>query len=213
MKSQMQITFRNMKSSPEVERWITDEANKLETLYGRLMGCRVAVEVPHRHRQKGSPYHIRIDLTVPGGEIVVKREPTLNARARHLQESFNKKHAEVHVPHKDLRQTINDAFRAAGRQLQDYARRQRGAVKSSSRLAQGRVSNMPIGENYGFLTSEDGREVYFHKNSVLGRAFSKLQVGTAVRFAEEMGEEGPQASTVRVIPKQGTRQQFAAAAR
>jgi cold shock CspA family protein len=49
---------------------------------------------------------------------------------------------------------------------------------------------------YGFLTSDDGREIYFHKNSVLGRAFPPLHVGTAVRFVEEAGEKGPQASTV-----------------
>ena len=56
-------------------------------------------------------------------------------------------------------------------------------------------------EGYGFLASDDGREIYFHKNSVLGRAFPRLKVGTTVRFVEEAGEKGPQASTVRVISK------------
>jgi len=46
------------------------------------------------------------------------------------------------------------------------------------------------------------REIYFHKNSVLGRAFPRLKVGTTVRFAEEQGERGPQASTVHVVPKE-----------
>jgi cold shock CspA family protein len=202
MKSEVQITYRNMKPSSEVEKWIRAEAAKLDTLYSRVMGCRVAVEVPHRHHRKGSPYHIRIDLTVPHGEIVVKREPSLNARARHLGERDNKKQAEVKVPHKELRQAINDAFKAAGRRLQDYARRQRGDIKSPTLLPEARVSKILPEEEYGFLTSDDGREIYFHKNSVLGRAFPRLQVGTPVRFVEEAGEKGPQASTVRVISKQ-----------
>lgn len=203
MKSELQITYRNMKPSAEIEKWIHAEAAKLDTLYSRVMGCRVSVEVPHRHHRKGSPYHIRIDLTVPGGEIVVKREPSLNARARHLGERESKKQSEVKVPHKELRQAINDAFKAAGRRLQDYARRQRGDIKSPTLLPQARVSKILPQEGYGFLTADDGREIYFHKNSVLGRAFPRLRVGTTVRFVEESGEKGPQASTVRIVSKQG----------
>ena len=203
MKSQLQITFRNMQPIEEAEEWIRAEAAKLETLYGQLMGCRVAVEVPHRHRRKGRAYHIRIDLTVPQGEIVVKREPTQNARVRHLGERRISKHAETNIPHKDLRTAITDAFKAAGRRLQDYARRQRGDIKSRASLPEGRVSKTLRQEGYGFLTSADGREIYFHKNSVLDQAFAQLEVGTRVRFAEEAGEKGPQASTVHIVPKQG----------
>lgn len=203
MKSELQITYRNMKPSTEVEKWIRAEAAKLDTLYSRVMGCRVAIEVPHRHHWKGSPYHIRIDLTVPHGEIVVKREPSLNARARHLGEGKIKKQSEVKIPHKKLRQAINDAFKAAGRRLQDYARRQRGDIKSSTLLPEARVSKILPQEGYGFLASDDGREIYFHRNSVLGRAFPRLKVGTTVRFVEEPGENGPQASTVRIVSKQG----------
>ena len=203
MKSELQITYRNMKPSTEIEDWIRAEAAKLDTLYSQVMGCRVAVEVPHRHHKKGSPYHIRIDLTVPRGEIVVKREPSLSARARHLGEREIRKQAEVKTPHKKLRQAIDDAFKAAGRRLQDYARRQRGDVKSPTLLPEAYVSKILPQEGYGFLTSDDGREIYFHKNSVLGRAFPRLKVGTTVKFVEEPGDKGPQASTVRIVSKQG----------
>jgi cold shock CspA family protein len=206
MKSELQITYRNIKPSTEIDKWIRAEAAKLDGLYSRVMGCRVAVEIPHRHHRKGSPYHIRIDLTVPRGEIVVKREPSLNAQARHLGERESKKQAEVKAPHKLLRQAINDAFKAAGRRLQDYARRQRGDIKSPSLFPEARVTRMLPQEGYGFLTSDDGREIYFHKNSVLGGAFARLKVGTTVRFVEELGEKGPQASTVRVISKRRTQE-------
>jgi cold shock CspA family protein/ribosome-associated translation inhibitor RaiA len=201
MQSPLQITFRNMTPSATIEEWIRDEADKLDSFYNRVMGCRVAIEVPHRHHRKGSPYHIRIDLTVPGEEIVVKREPSLSHRARQLGETEIEKHLEVKTPHKNLRVAINDAFKAAGRRLQDYARRQRGDIKSHAPLQMARVSKILRDEGYGFLTSDDGRGIYFHKNSVLNRAFSRLKVGTTVSFVEELGEKGPQASTVRIISK------------
>jgi cold shock CspA family protein len=192
-----------MKPSKEAEAWIREAAAKLENLYSQIMGCRVELQVPHRHHKKGSLYHMRIDLTLPGGEIVVKREPSLSSRARQLGEREIHKGSEVRNIHKDLQLAINDAFKAAGRRLQDYARRQRGDVKSRTSLPKAHVSKILAKEGYGFLTSDDGREIYFHKNSVLGRAFPRLKVGTTVRFAEEAGDKGPQASTVRIVPRQG----------
>ncbi len=201
MQSPLHITFRNMKPSATIQEWVRTEADKLDSFYQRVMRCRVAIEVPHRHHREGSPYHIRIDLTVPGEEIVVKREPSLSHRARQLGETGIKKHLEGKTSHKNLRLAINDAFRAAGRRLQDYARRQRGDIKSHAPLQVARVSKILRDEGYGFLTSDDGRGIYFHKNSVLNRAFSRLKVGTMVSFVEEPGEKGPQASTVRIISK------------
>jgi len=199
MQCPLQITFRNMPPSETIKEWVGTEADKLDSFYDRVMSCRVAIEVPHRHHRKGSPYHIRIDLTVPGEEIVIKREPSLSHRAQELGETEVKKHLEVKTPHKNLRLAINAAFKAAGRRLQDYARRQRGDVKSRAPLHVGRVSKILQDEGYGFLTSDDGRGIYFHKNSVLNQAFSRLKVGTTVSFIEEPGEKGSQASTIRII--------------
>jgi len=206
MQSELQIAFRNMKASAEAEDWIRAEVAELESLYGQLVGCRVVVEVPHRHHKKGSRYHVRIDIAVPRGTIIVKRQPGSSARARQLDAVEIKKQEEANTPHKDLRLAISDAFKAAGRRLQDYARRQRGAVKTHEELPEARVSRILPEEDHGFLTSSDGREIYFHKNSVLGGAFPRLKVGTVVRYVEESGDEGPQASTVRVAAKQGIRQ-------
>jgi len=135
----LQITFRNMKSSSVVEEWVREEATKLETFYGQITGCRVALEVPHRHHVKGSPYHVRIDLTLPGGELVIKREANLSSSVRREGKREISKQLEVETPHKNLRLAINDAFRAAARRLQDYARRQRGDVKVHQRPSRTRV--------------------------------------------------------------------------
>ncbi len=131
------------------------------------------VEAPHRHHQHGVQFNVRIDITVPGGEVVVKREP-----------------------HTDIYVAIRDAFIAARRQLQSHAKRQRGDVKSHAPQPYGRVSQLFLMDGYGFLTADDGREIYFHKNSVLNGGFEKLEVGSEVRFAEEQGDQGLQASTV-----------------
>ena len=91
VKLPVQITFRNMDRSEAIEEWIRAEAAKLDTFYNRIMRCRVAIEVPHRHHRKGSSYHLRIDLTVPGEEIVVKRQPSLSHRVQQLGQSEIKK--------------------------------------------------------------------------------------------------------------------------
>ncbi len=80
----VQITFRNMKPSEAVDTRVREEVAKLETFYRRIMRCRVIVEVPHKHHKKGDLYHVRIDMTVPGAELVVKREPGLHSGLRHV---------------------------------------------------------------------------------------------------------------------------------
>ncbi|MEE8076118.1 MAG: HPF/RaiA family ribosome-associated protein, partial [Candidatus Binatia bacterium] len=107
----LQITFRNMDSTETIEDEIRDKASKLDHFYDRITSCRVVVEVPHRHHHKGIAYHVRVDVKVPGWEVVINREPT------------------KHSTHEDIYISIQEAFDAARRQLQDYARRQRGEVK------------------------------------------------------------------------------------
>ena len=202
----LQITFRNMESSEVVKGWIQEEANKLDEFHGKITGCRVVVELPNRRRKAGNLYHVRVDLTVPGGEIVVKRQPNLRALPGRV-EMKPAKSLEVQVPHKDLRQAINDAFDAMRRQLQDYARRRRRQVKTHETQPHARVARLFTQEGYGFLETADGREIYFHKNSVLNNAFERLTIGSMVSFIEEKGEQGPQASTVKLVRSKTAQEQ------
>ena len=91
VKFPLQITFKDMKAPPDAEHWIRSEAAKLEFFYERIMGCRVAVERPLSHGE-GSPYHVRIDLTVPGAELVISHEPARKSGARQLGEAEIRKH-------------------------------------------------------------------------------------------------------------------------
>jgi len=183
MQLPVQITFRYMEPSPAIDTKIRERAAKLDRYYHRIMGCRVVVEAPHRHHHQGKLYHVRVDLTVPGGELVVSREP-----------------AEHHA-HEDVYVAIRDAFNAAQRRLEDYGQRQRGDLKSHEAPPRAHVVRLFPEEDYGFIEAADGREVYFHANSVLNGGFGRVEVGSEVEFVEEAGEKGPQASTVRVIGK------------
>lgn len=176
MKLQPQITARNLELSEFIKEDIKERAEKLDKFYDRIMHCRVVVEVPHQHMHEGISYNVRIDITVPGSELVIKREPNI-----------------------DLDVAIRDAFDAARRKLEDFSRKKRGDVKRHEEATVARVSALFPDKGYGFLTTPDSREIYFHKNSVLKKGFMRLKVGTEVRYVEEEGEKGPQASTVSAI--------------
>src|SRR6266568_4402459 len=62
----VQVTFRQMDPYPEAERWVRDEAAKLDEFYSKITSCRVAIEATTRRRRSGNPYQVRVDLTVPG---------------------------------------------------------------------------------------------------------------------------------------------------
>jgi cold shock CspA family protein/ribosome-associated translation inhibitor RaiA len=207
MENPLQITFRNMPPSAAIEDAIREKAAKMESYYDHIVGCHVVIEAPHRHHHKGKAYLVRIDLKVPGGELVINRgRNRLNAAKIRDPELAGKDLAENHEPskhaaHEDLYVAIRDAFNAAGRKLQDYARRRRGEVKAHEPAALARVTRILSEEDYGFLETPDGREVYFHKNSVLQPGFNHLAVGSEVYFAEEVGDKGPKATTVRLAGK------------
>jgi cold shock CspA family protein/ribosome-associated translation inhibitor RaiA len=197
----VQITARHLETTKETEDWIRKEAAKLETFYGRIIDCRVVLEMPHQHHKRGNLYNVRIYLTVPGAELVIKREPTLSQQARDFGSVALRKKMEVRAPHANLRRVIDDAFKAAGRRLQDYVRRHRGDTKRHETLPQGYVTRILPEQNFGFLQTPDGREIYFHRSSVLNNEFDRIREGARVAFVEERGDKGPQASTVRIVRK------------
>jgi putative sigma-54 modulation protein len=121
----VQTTFHNVDHSEAVITRIQEEADKLETYFDRITSCRVVVEAAHRHRSHGEPFHIRIELGVPGKELVVAHEPALHANGLGDEESRRHKRQEADGPHKDVYVAIRDSFRAMRRQLQDYVERHR----------------------------------------------------------------------------------------
>jgi len=181
----LQISFRNMDRSDTVEAKVRERAAKLETYFNHISSCRVVIEAPERRRRKGKLYHVRVEIGVPGKELVANRHP-------------KDKHS-----HEDVYVAVRDAFDAARRQLEDHGRKHTGRVKTHVAPLHGKVLRLFPYEGYGFITASDGREIYFHKNSVVGHAFDGLEIGSEVRLvvAERESAEGPQASTVDPIGK------------
>lgn len=107
MKIPLQVTFRDMPPSEAVETRIRAKADKLGRFYDRIVNCRVVVEMPQRHKHQGKLHSVRIDLSVPGAELVAN-----------------------HAQSEDVYVALRDAFQAITRQLEDYVRVQRGEVKS-----------------------------------------------------------------------------------
>jgi cold shock CspA family protein len=194
----VQVTFRNIKDHAELEDYVRKEAAKLERFYDRISSCRVMVERSQR-TESGKLYHVRIDLGVPNGELVVKHTPTLHGTLQDMKQQKSRREAESVLVHKSPRRAIHEAFQEMGRRLQDYARLQEGAVKAKRGIEEAMVKEIFPEEGYGFLETNDGRAVYFNQASVLDGHFPQLRLGARVGFAEEVGEKGPQASTVKLI--------------
>lgn len=183
MQLPLQITWHNLEASEAVESAVRKKALKLERFAEHITSCRIIIEAPHKHHHQGNIYSVRIDITLPGAEILAS------------------KHSDKHHAHEDVYVAIRDAFDAARRQLEDYVRKRRGNTKAHEPMLHGKVIRLFPDENYGIIASSDKREIYFHRNSVFGADFEKLEVGTSVHFIEETGEKGTQASTVHVEGK------------
>ncbi|MBZ5637063.1 MAG: cold shock domain-containing protein [Acidobacteriia bacterium] len=194
----VQVTFRNMKDTAGLEELVQKEAATLERFYDRISSCRVMVERP-QHAESSKLYHVRIDLGLPKGELVVKHTPTLHGALQDAKVEKSRREAESVLLHKSPERAIHEAFHEMRRRLQDYSRRQVGFVKNTQKMAQGTVKEIFPDKGYGFLETTDDRRIYFNQASVLDGHFDRLRAGTRVRFAEEMGEKGPQASTVKII--------------
>jgi ribosomal subunit interface protein len=181
MQGPLEINFRGMDRSDAVEARVREKAAWLESFHDRIMSCRVTVEAPHRHQHKGRIYTVGVDVTVPGAELVVNRDPGAD-------------HA-----HEDVYVAIRDAFDAAKRRLEAHNRKHQGKELAHAEHPghpEGTVAEVFPDDGYGRIDTDDGRSIYFHRNSVLGDAFGTLKVGARVGYVEEAGDQGPQASTV-----------------
>jgi cold shock CspA family protein len=179
----VQVTFRNIEDRAGLDDYVQKEVATLERFYSRISSCRVVVERPQR-ATSSKLFHVRIDLGVPNEELVVKHIPSLHGTLEDMQTQKSRREAKSVLVHKNPKRAIHEAFQEMGRQLQDYARRQNGAVKAKQRMQQAIVKEILPEEGYGFLET-DGH-------------FLRLSIGTRVKFTEESGEKGPQASTVKV---------------
>lgn len=183
MQTPPEIAFRHYEPSDAVRAEVVRQVARLEKFSDGITSCHLAVAKTARH-QHGDLFHVTLRVAVPGRkDVVVDRG--------HGDEPEHE-HAIV---------AVRDAFDAAIRQIEDAMRDLRGEVKQHAESTHGRVARFLAGEDCGFIETRDGREIYFHRNSVVEGDFDQLEIGAEVRFVEELGDKGAQASTVHVIGK------------
>lgn len=173
MSAKFRIDSRNVVLPESISRRIDRKVAKLDRTFHRISTCKLTIDGPQGLPRKGGQFSVKLDLSVPGKEIVVTRNKAEN-----------------------LAIAVRQAFDAAQRQLEDYSRIRRQDVKRHEGPPTGSVVRLFPKDGYGFIADDQGREIYFHRNSVLESGFNDLEPGSRVRFAEEQGNDGPQASTV-----------------
>lgn len=185
MQQSLQLSFRGMASSPAVESRVHELVTQLERFDERITSCHVTIQAPHQHHRKGNLFEVSIQLRIPGKELVIKHEGSQN-------------HA-----HEDVYVALRDAFDAARRRLEDIARKRDHRARAHEVPPHGRVKQIFPQDEYGFIETADGLDVYFHAHSVVDQGFGKLEVGDEVRLEIADGEsnKGPQATTVRRVGK------------
>lgn len=187
MQTPAQIEFENLTPSAELQAAIDQHISELEKRFGRATAARIIVRGPGDHHKTGGQYQVSIRLALPEGrEVNVGRTPKEDER------------------YADLTYAVNDAFKRARRQLEDQVRVMHGQTKLHETEPVGTVLRIDPSGEFGFLEAADGHEVYFNSNSVLeGRA--NIAIGALASYVEELGEKGPQASTVKILSKHGMR--------
>lgn len=183
-----QITFLDFPESDAVWLAVQKRIEKLENFFERIIRCEVAISLPHRRRHADRLYHIQIRIFLPGDDVIITRKPVQNEA------------------HRDVYVAIRDSFNAAERLLREKVRiiRDRSKahqVESHQPEGQyvGKISKLFYHDGYGFLTTYDGREFYFDKKSILNKKFDLLKIGQKVKFLEELGEKGPQVTSMTAL--------------
>jgi ribosome-associated translation inhibitor RaiA len=181
MQIPLEIRYHHLDPSPALDAEIRAHVDKLERLYPRLTGCRVAVECQHHQHQTGNLREVHIELSVPGSKLVVSREPHKPLQA---------------FAHPDVRTALKEAFRAAERQLKDYKDQQHGEVKTHPIMLHATVSQLVAEQDHGFLMTATGALLYFNRTSFLNEPLEGLRVGDSVHYTEVDGDNGQVASKV-----------------
>jgi ribosomal subunit interface protein len=190
MKVGLEISYRDVERTESIESLINEKVARLEKFCDYISSCHIAVEKIPDQPSHGSPYRVRIDMTVPPGhELVADSNPSEQNQ------------------YVALDTVIRDAFSMAERQVKELARKQRESDRAktndSAQDTMALVTKLFPEQDYGFLKTLDGQDVYFHRNSVLHGDFDRIEIGTGVRFVAVLAEEGLRASTVQIVDKPG----------
>jgi ribosome-associated translation inhibitor RaiA/cold shock CspA family protein len=162
-----------MEPSEAVEAAAREKALKLDEFRADLMSCRVTIELHDKHKHQGRHFAVRVDLTMPGRELVVDR-----------------------VQHEDVYVALRDAFDDMRRRLQDSLRRLQGQEKQHTPVLHGEVVRFDPDGRFGFIRSSDGDDYWFGPDNLADTPFEHLALGSEVQFVPEVAAEGRQAKRI-----------------
>lgn len=175
MKTPLKITMRDIPHSEALDMHIRDKVEKLEGMVENIISCHVVVTVPHKHQHQGKEFNVRIELNVPGKEIIVNRDH-----------------------HEDVYVALRDAFDIVKRKAEDYIQRLKRHTKDHESEYVGRVVQLFPQEGYGYIGRADGARFYFHRDNLVSPSFENLKEGDEVKFIEDVYSEQLHAKRVSV---------------
>jgi len=219
MQTPPEIVIKNIDATPSITKSISRGIARLEKSCNYIISTRLALEQEQGRHRNGNPYHMRIDIRIPDrADIVVQRSSKASQKpqeGRLLPQSEGETAIETNsvaaghtgkrtAREEALPELIRRTFDSARREMEKAVDRQRGDVKTSAQWDnQAVIEKIFREQQYGFLATPDGQQIYFHKNSVLHKHWENISVGTIVRYTSELGEKGVQATTVEPLHKPG----------
>ena len=182
MQSSPNVTFRGIDPSPAIEELIAERRARLERFHPGIVACDVVVEAAPKRKVHGRLFSVRVNLSLPGPAISVSSDAARGEAGE------------------DIRLAINHAFSAVETKLKER-KRTMGAVevKHHPPILHGEVSELEPELGWGMIRADDGRSVYFQKDSLETGLWDAVAVGTRLRFRELQGEKGPYAAHVAVV--------------
>jgi len=204
-----EIIYQGITVTTDIDSMVRKQITRLEKVCNHIISLHVAVEKEQKRHQIGNPFRVRLEIRIPPNHrIVVSRTSILHSDARPQNSSDDEEPVKPNqtVPRKEepLPAVIRETFDSARRQLEKLVERQHGQIKAHSQnQVMAFVDKLFPDDKYGFLRSLEGEQIYFHQNSTLHGEWSRLVVGTGVRYASEQGEKGLQATSVEIVDKPG----------
>lgn len=172
---ELKIEAKNVELRKGWQAKIEDEKNKIIRHYaGMVLHLRVTIEATAHHKEGG--FETKLVATIPNDTVVVARKGEA------------------------VRALLTEAFDVLALQLKEKSRKKRKNIKtpvSADADKVGIIRKLSPFESYGFITSVDNRDIYFHENALKNVDMDQLTEGDSVIYGETSGDKGPQASWVR----------------
>jgi ribosomal subunit interface protein len=184
MEIPMELAFHELETSEFVRAHVRDRVDELQKFHDRIQSVRIAVEAPHRAGDHVIQYRVRVDVRVPGSELVAVSKPSDDSEERQ----------------RDAYYAVDDAFDKMETQLRRLAGKLRARRKERPHLMSGVVAALDPAAGTGFIEALDGRELYFENGDIRNAEIGDLEPGDSVRFEprDESGSPRPRVDYVRV---------------